>query len=498
MNRAKILFVDDNPDVVVFAVDQLEYFGYEVQIARNGAQALRRVEEDRPDLIVLDIMMPEVDGYEVCRRLKSSADTRSIPILMLSAKGQTQDKVMGLDVGADDYLPKPYDQDEFKARIEALLRRCVSPPYEIGGATYTVSLLCRPGYPTNIRINGASALTDVTCNNLVLNVDEFGRLADETLMGLWRFRSKDVGKRLFQQVFIDHPAIFSGYEQIHGSAIDDSDLGIKIEGTSDLLRVPFEFLYNPLPADGDYLVLRHPLSRIVNGMHTRHVPVSPMMLNELCRTNTQLRILLIASNTGPDNSTVDQETVILANLLQVSFAKKRIPIYVKIIPSEQATYDHVRAELRKCQYHILHYAGHAAHHQGSPEQSALLFWEQSDKRGRILPMTVSDVQGLLRGSDLRFVYLSCCQGTQTGNKATLLDSDFLGIAEGIVHAGVPSVLGFRWAVEDSSARDLAVAFYESLASHGRLDVALLHARCEFAGPRRDDITWLSPVLILQA
>ena len=122
MSQTKILFVDDNPHVVVLAVDQLQFLGYQVEVARDGKEALDKVDESRPDLIVLDIMMPKIDGYEVCRRLKSAIGTRDIPILMLSAKGQIQDKVMGLDVGADDYLPKPYDLDELKARIEAFLR----------------------------------------------------------------------------------------------------------------------------------------------------------------------------------------------------------------------------------------------------------------------------------------------------------------------------------------------------------------------------------------
>jgi CHAT domain-containing protein len=93
--------------------------------------------------------------------------------------------------------------------------------------------------------------------------------------------------------------------------------------------------------------------------------------------------------------------------------------------------------------------------------------------------------------------LSCCSGSRTGAPDKLLDDDFLGIADGIIHAGVPSVLGFRWPVSDDGAITLALAFYESLARQGHLDTALLDARREVAMQDRDDITWLSPILIMQ-
>ena len=126
MNKKKILIVEDDPSVVVFAVDNLEYMGYDVTVARNGKDGLNRANSLKPDLIILDVMMPEMDGFEVCQSLKSKTETKDIPILMLTAKGQVQDKVKGFSVGADDYLPKPYEKDEFEARVKALIRRTKS------------------------------------------------------------------------------------------------------------------------------------------------------------------------------------------------------------------------------------------------------------------------------------------------------------------------------------------------------------------------------------
>lgn len=122
-SNKRILVVEDDPRVVIFVTDTLEYMGFVVLIARNGIEGLEKAKKEKPDLIILDVMMPEMDGYEVCRRLKTDRKTEHLPILMLTAKGQIQDKVKGLDIGADDYLAKPYDKEEFESRVKALLRR---------------------------------------------------------------------------------------------------------------------------------------------------------------------------------------------------------------------------------------------------------------------------------------------------------------------------------------------------------------------------------------
>ncbi|PXY17894.1 DNA-binding response regulator [Prauserella sp. PE36] len=117
----RILVVDDDRAVRESLRRSLEFNGYQVDVASDGAQALEKVTGDRPDAMVLDVMMPRLDGLEVARRLRSTGD--DLPILVLTARDTVSDRVSGLDAGADDYLPKPFALEELLARLRALLRR---------------------------------------------------------------------------------------------------------------------------------------------------------------------------------------------------------------------------------------------------------------------------------------------------------------------------------------------------------------------------------------
>ncbi|MCS6870438.1 MAG: response regulator [Anaerolineae bacterium] len=119
----KILIVDDDLDSLKLIGLMLQRQGYDVIAASNGAQALARAAADRPDLIILDIMMPDVDGYEICRRLRANPVTQPIPIIMFTAKTLIDDKVQGFEAGADDYLAKPTHPAELASRVKALLLR---------------------------------------------------------------------------------------------------------------------------------------------------------------------------------------------------------------------------------------------------------------------------------------------------------------------------------------------------------------------------------------
>lgn len=127
MSKGKILVVDDEIYIVHILDFSLGMEGYEVVTALDGEQALERVASEKPDLIVLDIMMPKLDGYEVCRAVKSNPATKNVPVILLSAKGRNVDQKMGFDVGADDYITKPFNVREVLARIRAVLRRYESP-----------------------------------------------------------------------------------------------------------------------------------------------------------------------------------------------------------------------------------------------------------------------------------------------------------------------------------------------------------------------------------
>lgn len=119
----KILVVDDEKDLLELVAFNLSNAGYRVMTAANGEQALERAREKTPDLIVLDILLPDLPGLEVCRILKSEDKTRGIPIVFLTAKGEEIDRVVGFELGADDYVTKPFSPRELVLRVKALLKR---------------------------------------------------------------------------------------------------------------------------------------------------------------------------------------------------------------------------------------------------------------------------------------------------------------------------------------------------------------------------------------
>lgn len=121
--RPKILIVDDDMDSLLPIKRSLERENYKVVEACNGQEALLKATAEIPDLILLDLMMPGMDGYEVCSRLKKETPAYNTPIIMLTAKGEVGDKVKGLELGADDYVTKPFNLSELKARIKTALRR---------------------------------------------------------------------------------------------------------------------------------------------------------------------------------------------------------------------------------------------------------------------------------------------------------------------------------------------------------------------------------------
>ena len=120
--QARILIVDDHEDNIELLRARLESWGYTTESAMNGMEALRKIEESPPDLILLDVMMPQIDGMEVARRVKSNTKLPFIPIIMQTALDATEDKVEGLEAGADDYITKPIEFPELKARLRSMLR----------------------------------------------------------------------------------------------------------------------------------------------------------------------------------------------------------------------------------------------------------------------------------------------------------------------------------------------------------------------------------------
>jgi two-component system phosphate regulon response regulator PhoB len=124
---AKVLVIDDEKDIVSLLRYHLEKSGFQCLEGMDGATALRLVREHHPDLLILDLMLPGMDGLEICRQLRQDAATARLPILMLTAKAEEVDRVVGLEVGADDYVVKPFSPRELVARVRAILRRAQEP-----------------------------------------------------------------------------------------------------------------------------------------------------------------------------------------------------------------------------------------------------------------------------------------------------------------------------------------------------------------------------------
>jgi len=132
--KTKLLVVDDEPNIVELNRMYLEGAGYQVIIARTGGEALDRFRSEQPDLVVLDLMLPGVDGWTICREIRRQGAT---PIIMLTARTEDVDRIVGLELGADDYVTKPYNPRELVARVRAVLRR-TSPPTDLAPSSHTL------------------------------------------------------------------------------------------------------------------------------------------------------------------------------------------------------------------------------------------------------------------------------------------------------------------------------------------------------------------------
>jgi DNA-binding NarL/FixJ family response regulator len=119
----RLLLIDDDPNLILLVKDYLEFRGYEVVTAENGQEALDVLDKDTPDMIICDVMMPQMDGYSLVEHVRKNPRTSWIPVLFLSAKGQSQDRVKGLNTGADVYMVKPFEPEELVAQVESSLKQ---------------------------------------------------------------------------------------------------------------------------------------------------------------------------------------------------------------------------------------------------------------------------------------------------------------------------------------------------------------------------------------
>ncbi|AUS96137.1 DNA-binding response regulator [Clostridium thermosuccinogenes] len=147
--KSKVLIVDDDVNICELVRLYLEKDGYETQTVYNGIKALEVFKEFTPSLVILDIMLPGIDGWQVCREIRKIS---SIPIIMLTAKGETFDKVLGLELGADDYMVKPFEPKELVARVKAVLRRYEHKEVDVQEVVYPNLVVNRTNY--TVKVNG--------------------------------------------------------------------------------------------------------------------------------------------------------------------------------------------------------------------------------------------------------------------------------------------------------------------------------------------------------
>jgi two-component system, OmpR family, phosphate regulon response regulator PhoB len=188
-----VLVVEDEPDIRELIVHHLRREGYRCRTAASGAEALRRIKSTVPDLVVLDLMLPEMDGLEVCRRMRADPGAAAVPIIMVTAKADEVDRVVGLELGADDYVGKPFSPKELVARVRAVLRR-VRPPAAAGAerlAAGTLSL--DPGRHEVILAGDAVDLTRKEFDLLQALMEAAGRvLSREHLLNrVWGYARAD-------------------------------------------------------------------------------------------------------------------------------------------------------------------------------------------------------------------------------------------------------------------------------------------------------------------
>lgn len=206
--KPNILVADDDEMIAASIRRALIYEGYNVEVVYDGAQALAAARDHQPDLVILDVMMPEVDGVEVCRRIRAAGDT---PVLMLTAKDTVADRVLGLDSGADDYLVKPFAYEELLARVRSLFRRREPGTHEI-----------------------------LKCADLVADVEAF-----EVMRGDRQVELTVLEFRLLEYLLRNQRIVLSR------SRILESVWGLDVDTTSNIVDVYIRYLRNKLESDGE-------------------------------------------------------------------------------------------------------------------------------------------------------------------------------------------------------------------------------------------------------
>ena len=184
--KTTILTADDDPQLLRLVTRNLQLEGYDVIGASDGLQALTQIEQQEPDLVLLDVMMPKMDGFTVCHRVREFS---TVPIIIVTARGQDQDKVRGLDLGADDYLTKPFSIDELLARVRAVLRRTQFTPKDNSQGMQSAAII------GDLEIDYSQHLVKMAGQEVTLTPTEYRILA---------YLAQNAGRVLTQDLLLEH------------------------------------------------------------------------------------------------------------------------------------------------------------------------------------------------------------------------------------------------------------------------------------------------------
>ncbi len=351
----KILIIDDDLDTLRLVGLMLQKEGYQIVAAHNGKQGLLKAQEETPDLVLLDVMMPEMDGYEVARRLRQNPETAGAPILMFTAKAQLDDKVTGFDAGADDYLTKPTHPTELHAHVKALLARTVKTEKEeielMDQRAFAVGVVSVRGGlgVSSISLNLASYLSSLGGEETILAElipgmgsigRELGFTSFDEVTKLLEGQPEDITKEKVKETVVEHA---SGLQLLLAS---EQPKDMVLLGSA-VLQVATVF--SRLRSMTDYLITDFgaglpPVSQVLLPQCDQVVVVVEASSNSLAQAKRLLENLV---NLGVESERI---IVVLNNrmssdkILSMSQAKERIgfPVSVTITPAPELFFQAAR------------------------------------------------------------------------------------------------------------------------------------------------------------
>lgn len=497
--------------------------GYKVQLAENLSQAKKLLANGRFHLVFIDIVLTGdviVEGGESgldllsdISKFSQQVDRFCAPIILTGnpQKEQAVRALMGASPGFFTTTDSPvilkrgrdgkgFEEEEFLSICRKVLRRVLLERERLYDRnSYMLRFDLTPRQKTNVELSGSARFFRKSRRPLELDLDDFAGRTDDLQFHFsavdsdqrlkWRPRAQKIGQDLYNKVFSEDSGLMGSLASARAHS-DHALLHFVFRGAPEMLRCPLELL----PGDISYLITENPLIRQISGVATSKEGISRLFTED-----SEIKILLIASDTKPSIPGVNEEIALLEDEISKLYKSRGFNCSLRTIATEEATYDNVRAALENCQYHIVHYAGHGFHNKKYHDESGLVFWNKPNRSGGTKPMPIRVLKNLLRHSETRFFYLSCCVGAETSAEASvqLNGDDFQGILEGLVRLGIPGVLGYRWNVWDTEAQQLALAFYENLLTDLRLDLALFKARRTLEENNYYNETWASPVLVVQ-